>query len=195
MKLKELITEAPYLNNEELPYKALSSISVSRLKKSYEKIAEIGSGLDIYQHSNGSIVAGEIVGEEFYLLVSISIRKTPYPVEPTQLSSPLQISMVNISSGEEERGLTKKVYNTVGQLLDLVSDHEQYLGAQGLWKSLARSSDVNIYIFDGRIKDYIRDESGKIIKYNDKNITDSQIWGSTTDHRMIILVGTSKELN
>ena len=195
MKLKELITEAPYLNNEELPYKALSSISVARLKKSYEKIGEIGSGLDIYQHNNGSIVAGEIVGSDFYLLVSISTRTTPYPVEPTQLSSPHQISMVNIASGEEEKGLTKKVYNTVAQMLDLVSDHEQYLGAQGLWKSLARSSDVNIYIFDGRIKDYIRDEAGKIIKYNGKNITDSQIWGTTTDHRMILLVGTSKELN
>jgi hypothetical protein len=194
MKIRELITEMPYLHREELPYKALSAISVKRLHHSYQKIGEIGEGIDVYQHSNGGVIAGQVLQGDLYLLVAISVRKRVYPVEPTGLDDTLQVSMVHVAKGEEEQGLTKKVYAVLASLFDLVSDHEQYLGAQGLWKSLARSSGVNVYVFDGNQKDYVRDASGKALKYNGANIPDDKIWGSKVTQKLILLVGTTKEL-
>lgn len=193
MKIKDLLIETPYLHREELPYKALSSISLHRLNQSYTKLAELGDGIEIYQHSNGNIIAGKQVQSDFYLLVSISVRKRAYPVEPTQLSKVLQVSMVNIQKNEEEQGYAKKVYSVLASLFDLVSDHEQYLGAQGLWKSLARST-ANVYVFDGRKKDYIRDSTERVVRYNGTNIRDKDIWGTTATHKSILLVATTRDL-
>jgi hypothetical protein len=195
MKVKEIITEAPYLNHEELPYKAISSISVNRLKQMYTKIGEVKAGVDVYQHQNGSVIAGKIVADDFILAVSVSTRGQPYPIEPTLIDNVLQVSMVNVVKGEEDKGLTKSVYNVIGSLVDLVSDHEQYLGAKGLWKSLARSSDVNVYVFDGNKKDYVRNKNGQIVKYNGNNISDTTIWGSEIEFKTILLVATKKDLN
>jgi hypothetical protein len=197
MKVKEIITEAPYLHPEELPYKALSAISVDRLGLSYSKIGEIddGGGLEVYQHkSNKGIAAGKILEKEFYFAVSITTRETIYPAEPTQLDEMLQVAMVNVSKGQEENGITKKVYEIAAQAINLVSDHEQYLGAKGLWKSLARSSDVNVYVFDGNVKDYIRGVDGKIVKYNGRNISDHDIWGQTIQYKSVLLVATTRGL-
>lgn len=193
MKTKELLSEMPFLNREELQFKALSNISLTRLQTSYDQIGEIGD-LGVYQHvQNGNIIAARVIDKEVYILVSISTRAVPYQVQPTQLGDVRQVSMVHITKGEEEQGLTKRVYALVSQLFDLVSDHEQYLGAQGIWKSLARNSNSNVYVFDGRRGDYIRGENGRPLK-NGKNIHDDDIWGQRIDDRVVLLVATVKEL-
>lgn len=193
MKLKELF-ETPYLHHEELLYKAFSCISINRLNLSYTKLGKINEQIEIYKHNNGSIIAGQKIEQDFFLLVSISTRKQAYPVTPKKLTNILQISMVNVESGEEEKGITKRVYNFIGSKFDLVSDHEQYLGAQGLWKSLAKSSNLNVYIYNGLIDNYIRDKHNVILKYNSSNIPSNIIWGTTAEKKAILLVGTLKEL-
>lgn len=194
MKLKDIIVmEAPYLHDEELGYKVLAHISNSALTRAYTHFVKIGD-IDIYSNIHGGFIAGYKREDSLSMVVSISTRYDAYPVVPTQLGKYQQISMVNVSSLYAERGNTKLVYTAIANKLDLVSDNEQYLGAQGLWKSLARSSDINVYVFDGRIKDYVRDSSGKIIKYNGKNIDDKEIWGSKDSYRAVLLVGTTKEL-
>lgn len=195
MKITEIITEMPYLNKDELPFKAISSISLRRLSESYRQFASL-AGIEIYQHSNGGIIAGKIVGDSFMILLTISTRPVAYPVQPTGLDGDsYQVSMVTVTAGEEERTLAKRVYNAVASKLSLISDHEQYLAAQGLWKSLARESDVHVYVFDGAAKDYMRNSNNTIIRYSGANIPDDKIWGSKEMYRTVLLVATTQDLS
>jgi len=142
----------------------------------------------------GGFVAGYLRAEHLSTVVKIACRKDAYPTEPTQVADYRQVSMVSVSKEYGLTGNTKAVYEQIAKRGPLVSDHEQYLGAQGLWKSLARSSDVNVYVFNGEAGDYMRDKAGMIIKYNSKNIEDDKIWGTDPKHKMVLLVATNKDL-
>lgn len=193
MKVKELL-ETPYLNDEELGYEVLANISNEALARSYSLLSKV-KGLEIYQKNTTGFIAGKRKKSELSTVVIVNCRKEAYPCVPTQLGSDYQqVSFVRVSKGYESEGNPKLVYNEIAKHIDLVSDHEQYLGGQGLWKSLARESDVNVYVFDGRIKDYIRDETGKPKKYNSSNISAKKIWASKETYRLILLVATDKEL-
>lgn len=197
MKLQKLF-EIPYLNDEELQYKVLSKISASALKRTYSLISTINISNEkmkfgIFSSKISGFVAGFIEEDgSLDLMVNITSRNVSYPVEPTQVENYKQVSMVNVSKEFADRGFTKQVYNQIAKHVDLISDHEQYLSAQELWKSLAKKSDVNIYVFKG--KDYVRDDQGSPVKYNGKNITDTLIWGTTPQHHAILLVATAKKL-
>lgn len=199
MRIKDIM-ESPYLNNDELPFKTLSRVSNEALKRTYTLFSEISIAdesliLNIYTSNISGFIAGFLTENgDLDIVVNMSCRDKAYPVKPNNLSNYEQVSMVNVSKDFAERGFTKLVYNSIAKKINIVSDHEQYLGAKGLWKSLARDSDVNIYIFDGRIKDYVRDDNGNIMKYNGKNINDSDIWGSTEKYRLILLIATTEEL-
>lgn len=194
MKIKDIITEAPYLHRDELPYKPLTSISRDRIEKSYAKLAELEDGFLVFKKTvSPGIISGRFVNDEFYPSVMVTTRMNAYPSDPTQLDDMMQVAMVNVAAGLKLEGITKLTYTIAIEHLDLVSDHEQYLGAQGLWKSLAKNSKANIYVFDCTINDYLRDKDG-IVKYNGKNISDNTIWGSSELHKSILLVGTVKEL-
>lgn len=193
MKLIDLC-EMPYLHLDDLKLKQLPNISMNRFEQSYTKIATLNRDLGVFQHNiNKGIVAGKQIEDQFHFILSINVRFPAYPIIPAHLDSNyLQVSMVNITKGSEEQGITKETYLAVIANFDLVSDHEQYFGAQGLWKALARRSEVNIYVYDG--KDYVR-ENGTIVRYNGKNLADFVIWGQRTDHHTTLLVATTKTLS
>lgn len=194
MKLKEImISETPYLNDEELGYQVLAKISNNALKRSYDYLSKT-ENIDIFAGKDTGFIAGYLKANYLNTVVSISCRKISYPVEPLGLTNYQQVSMVNTAKGFTEKGNAKLVYNEIAKSVDLVSDHEQYLGAEGLWKSLARESDINVYVFEGFKNDYIRDTSGKLKKYNGSNIKDENIWGTTTQHKTVLLVATIKDL-
>ena len=192
MDLKTLF-ESPYLNDEELPYTVLAKISKSQLKRAYSEVGQIND-IVLFAHKDTGFIAGFMVGDHLSTIVRISCREKGYPKEPHQLENYQQVSMVNVSKEFAERGYTKEIYNLIAKTIDLVSDHEQFLGAKGLWKSLARDSDINVYVFNGNLNDYVRDEFGKIIKYNSSNLKDKMIWGSTFEHKSILLVATKRNL-
>ena len=195
MKLKQIF-EAPYLNDEELPFTVIAKISKEALVRSYEKLVDIGEDISIFKKQNGpGFIAGKVIDGHLSTFVTISARENIYPGAPTQLSKFQQVSMVNISKEMSEQGITKSVYNSIAQHFDLISDHEQFLGAKGLWKSLARESSINVFIFDCSKNDYFRDSINSVpLKYNGKNIDTNEIWGTSFNHKGILLVATTKEL-
>lgn len=192
MKASELF-EMPYLVDDELQYQVLAKISNTALKRSYQYLCKDGE-IEIFAGDETGFIAGYKRPNHLSTVVMISCRATAYPVVPTQLQNYQQVSMVNVSKEFADKGFTKSVYNQIAKTADFVSDHEQYLGAKGLWKSLARESDINVYVYDGHKGDYIRDASGVILKYHSKNIEDKVIWGSSEMYRTVLLVTTSKEL-
>jgi hypothetical protein len=120
--------------------------------------------------------------------LNISTRTTSYPVEPTNLSKNYhQVAWVNVAKGQEQQGYTKAVYNLIAQKTDLVSDHKQYGLAKDLWKSLAKSPNIGVYVFEK--DDYIRDSDGNVVKYNGLNIDDETIWGNH-DKQFTLLVAS-----
>jgi len=193
MKLKEIrISESPYLNDDELGYQVLAKISSDALKRSYTHLVK-AKDIDIFAGTDTGFIAGLLTKKGLSTVVMITCRVVAYPTEPSGLANYQQVSMVNTSKEFADKGRAKLVYTEIAKKVDLVSDHEQYLGAKGLWKSLARESDVNVYVFDGRTKDYIRDEDGTIKRYNGNNLQDSAIWGNTMDHKLVLLVATAKK--
>ena len=190
-----MLFEAPYLHHEELGYRAISAVSEARLIESYELLGQSPDGVGYYQHHRSTrLVAGKLIDHTFYFLVSLSARKHRYAVSPTQLDRPLQISMVNVHRGEEEQGHTIAAFKFFAQRFDLVSNHEQYLGAQCLWRSLARQGDVNIFVFDGQLGDYRRDRNGQICRYSGQHIPADQLWGDQQSFRSTLLVASRSTL-
>lgn len=182
----------PYLHDEELGYEVLAKISNVAISRSYSHLVKINE-IDIFSRNTSGFIAGLLTKEGLSVVVSITCRNVSYPVEPLGLSNYQQVSMVRTSTEFTDHGGAKLVYDEIARCTDLVSDHEQYQGAKGLWKSLARDSDVNIYIFEGLANSYIS-ENGIPKKYNGINIHDRNIWGTNPEHRTILLVATKKEL-
>lgn len=189
------ICESPKLNDEELPYKKLDDMSSNQLRRAYDHIATTSDKVNVYMRKpNPGFVAGrfDYKTDSLAVLVKISGRVPAYPVTPTGLTNLVQVSMVNVSKYNEDLGYTKRAYQAIVKSgVDLVSDAEQYLGAEGLWKAVARFKDINVYVFSK--DDYLRDDEGKIIRYDSKNISQSKIWGGM-DKMSTLLVATSKSL-
>jgi hypothetical protein len=190
----EYLVEMPYLHDEELGYQVLAKVSTHALRRSYTKFAHTKDVIIFSNNGATGFIAGYLRNSELSVVVKISSRINSYPVEPTQLLNYQQISMVNVSNEFNNQGNTKAVYSQITKKISLVSDHEQYLGAKGLWKSLARESDINVYVFDGNRRDYIRNLNGEIVKYNGQNIKEESIWGQSSNHRLVLLVATVDEL-
>lgn len=195
--VKDLLNEmAPsYLHNEELPMQELTEISNHQLTRAYNFIENLGNSVSLYQNKiHNGFVSGVVNHGVFRKLLFIATQDTPPPVMPKQLKNVYQVVMVMVDKRFAEQRIALQTYVAIAKRFDLVSDYQQYLGAKALWKSLARRDDVNVYVFDGNNNDYMSDISGKIIKYNGKNIDDMHIWGQAEHHKSILLVATTKEL-
>lgn len=192
------IEESPRYNDEELPLGELAYISQEALKRSFVFLGKTAKEVLVYEKQDFSGFTAGLLNKDKSLahFLDIKTRKNAYPTTPSQLSPDYhQVSWVIIAKDFEQFGYTRNVYMLVAQHYDLVSDHEQYLGAKKLWQSLARSGVINVYVFDGfETKDYVRDESGNLVKYNGTNINEKKIWGDSIKYNSVLLVATTKEL-
>lgn len=190
----EQINESPYLHDRELFYFEVAAISPEALSQRYTHLGTVLSEIEIYEKNNQASIVVGILSEtgDLYHFLDMQEEKKNYPI-PTQIESNYkQFGMVMISEKIAGQGITKSVFEFLAHLFDIVSDKVQFLGAKRLWKSLARSSAVNVYVYDGNKADYRRDESGMIIKYNGSNLDDLAIWGKTSEHENVLLVATTK---
>lgn len=193
------LDEMPKLKDREYPTAAnFAHVSSDALDRSYNYVGITDSGVSIYEKTNGS---GFLCGFESELgnlihIIDIRTRRKSYPSVPRDLSSDYhQVSWVHVVDEYAESGYTRDVYDYLAKITDLVSDHEQYIGAQRLWQSLARAGTVNVYVWDGGLGDYSRDTNGDIIRYTGKNISERYIWGDSIDHADRLLVATTKNFN
>lgn len=140
------------------------------------------------QRSSATFVAGPITKQGLDVSLSIDCLedKKALPANP--------IVFVKGTSIREDRayqGFTRRVYEIICQHYSMVSDVTHYRGAKALWQSLARSSNVNIYVYDYATEDWLRDTANKPIRYNGKNIPYDKIWGTSYEHEDRVLMATS----
>jgi hypothetical protein len=190
------ITEMPKLHDEELALISTQpSISKSALTRSYELIGNLGSSqshIAVYKKKNNlGFIAGVHDDGSFTYFLDIKTRHHSYPVEPSNLMIPnFQVSFVNVSEDYAEQTYTKSVYKFLISKYDVISDHEQYIGGKRLWQSISSETDVFIYVFDGNIDDYIRDNDDQIVRYQDESISEKNIWGHSIDFSKILLIAS-----
>lgn len=111
------------------------------------------------------------------------------------LKNPFQIGLVQTRDSDLGKGIAKSTYKFLVRIgYDLVSDCEQYLGGYWLWKSLSRSDKINVYVWDDLKKDYLRDDNGKLIRYDGSNIPEDEIWSTDESRLHTVLVSTAKTL-
>ena len=182
----ERLNEMPKYTQDDLPLGKLSHISMSSLSKSYSLLGSVAENvIQVYEKNTGTgFIAGFERSENFNHFLDIGTRQTVYPVEPIGLSTDHhQVSSVLVAEGFEQRGYTKEVYNLIATKYDLVSDWEQYGLAKMLWKSLARNSGVNVYVFS--------DDNYRL--YDGLNISEKEIWGGM-NRSSTLLVATTKNM-
>lgn len=187
----------PVYIDYELALKDSRSISLDQLKRAYDYYGKVG-GTIIYRQKGdiSPFLAGTLLSDRFEIATRIVTRDgKAYPVKPSKIGPHFyQVSFVETFRGYEEAGIAKSSYELIAKSTPLVSDHEQYLGGRVLWNSLAKSSKINVYVFDGNHSDYVRDLHGNLIKYNGSNINPNEIWGSSITYSKILLVGTARNL-
>lgn len=111
------------------------------------------------------------------------------------LKNPFQVGLVETRDSHLGRGIAKNTYLFLIRIgYELVSDCEQYLGGYWLWKSLSKSDKINIYVWDDLKKDYLRDDKGKLIRYDGSNIPEDEIWSTDESRLHTVLVSTAKTL-
>lgn len=112
-----------------------------------------------------------------------------------QLRNPFQIGLVQTKNSSTGKGIAKAMYIFLTRIgYDIVSDCEQFLGGYWLWKSLVKSDKINVYVWDDIKKDYLRDDNGKILRYDGNNIPEDEIWSTDESKLHTVLVSTSKTL-
>ena len=173
------------------------SISATALERAYDYLGTPDSydSIHIYKKKNNfGFIAGVRDDTSLKHFLDIKTRHHSYPVQPVDLLDPyFQVSFVIVSEEFAEQSYTKAVYKFLVSMYDIVSDHEQYLGGKRLWQSIAKDKDVFVYVFDGNKDDYIRDEHGVIIRYDNDDIHETKIWGPSIEHSTILLVASRKE--
>lgn len=195
--VKKLETALPLIDEGELELIDLPHISMNAISKFYTQLEKLPSDVVLYRNNvSGAFISGKKFGEYFVPFVSVACKKPSYPGAniPSQLTNWVQVAMVNADKLRTLEAHTRATYELISKHYDLVSDRKQYWAAKNLWKSLARSNS-HIYVWDGNIKDYLRDTDGKPHKYDgQQNIPEATIWGKTTEHARRLLVATHKQL-
>ncbi len=192
--IKEILKENPQCIEEEpILIGSFLDIDLISLKEDYKLVKKLNNKFSLYIETDfGGFIAGIKLNDIYRIVMMIAAHKINHI---KFLDDSLQIKMVETTKGFEKQGLAKLVYSEIVQTnIDLVSDKIQYGMSKKLWKSLARSKEINVYIYNSKTKKYFTDLDDKIINYNGSNFKESLIWGSTKDFQEIVLVGTTKEI-
>lgn len=98
------------------------------------------------------------------------------------IKNPLQVSMVYTHPTYRNIGLSWMLYIVLCKYgYTVISDYTQYNGGKAIWKKMASMAEWRkfvVRIWSDKINDWLRTESGEIIKYDSANIPDDSIWDS-----------------
>lgn len=187
----------PYFYNFRKQLQNLSSISKQSVEDGFVLLNTLSeSGLQVYENvDTGSILAGITIEDKFYIACSVVCEERSLYVKSMQLSPKRKhVKLILTSTDFSRSSVARSLYIFLAKKFDLISDRIQYLGAKILWQSIAKDSPINVYVFDESIKDYLRDEQGRIILYNGSNIDDGDIWGTEDKHHSRLLVAVDRDL-
>ena len=106
----------------------------------------------------------------------------------------LQVSKVEGTDKYEGQGFASRLYKSIvdsGYIL--VSDVFQYMGGVLLWKRLAKKErNVDVYVLDASNGTLYSDEKADAIKYDGRNIPDSEIWKTSAIGMKKVLILVKK---
>ena len=195
LAFEEELMEMPYYHKDEnapLPAKVReirdSTYSQESFSENYDKITE-------YKIHGNELVMGISKGKKNgYDIVAIwAVKQADSRLQvvscvcltkrvanrPKSLMNPIQVSHVDTREDFRTESLATRLYLEVFKLgYDIISDDEQYKGARGIWKALARSQvayEAEVMVWDNRLGVYLKGTDG-VQKYTGTNIPDSQIW-------------------
>lgn len=177
---------SPYYNPNGLTLiDSPTSISLEHLKSAWVQVVKIDNFFYIYKKRNNlSFILGIKTKDRFKIISSVV---TTLPRSGTPIfKNAYQVEMVYSNDQWRNHGYTKLLYKVICDEIILLSDSEQYGYSKKLWQSLAKDSDVNIYVYDCLDK--------SLTSYDYKNINETEIWGRDLKHISKILVGTTKQL-
>lgn len=169
---------SPIVEWQNMPHlKGVRFVSPQALKNRFAFLGAT-TGRDSWyvyrQKTNGVIIAGPLI--HYGLKVELEIHTSASDAFSVKGRHLLHVASVSVSEEESGTGRTRSVYEIIAQHYALVSDNVHYRGAVFLWKSIARSSNVFVYVWDHSTMDWLRDSRGTPVKYNGTNISADTIW-------------------
>ena len=168
-------------------------ISPQALQQRFDFVGESAAGWYVYrQLSSGVFVAGPLTQQGLSPKLEIYCHASDKKVIKNR--HVVFVDSTLIKEEEAGRGHTRRAYETICQHYTLISDRIHYKGAMFLWKSLATSTLVNIYVWDNLVMDWLRDAKQKPIRYNGTNIPYDAIWGTNPVHADRLLVAASYKI-
>jgi hypothetical protein len=185
--------ESPFLNDaKSLTMTLLPSLSIPQLER-YKKIKYYGDDVHLLQKKDKtSFILGKCLEFKFIQFVQVMVT-LPRIGAPQNLKKALQVEMVNTTKEATDTGFASATYIEIAKHYPLISDFEQYQLSKKLWISVARSEEINVYVYDGLLKDYLR-EDGVVIRYNGSNIPENEIWGKDAKHIARVLVASIRRI-
>lgn len=172
----------------------VASISKETLQSRWEYLGSLLNLSFYWNHSTDTIVGGKFLDDGSRLVgaICIEISDEEYDFLPFK-ENYIQIGLVNVSKKFSDRGLARETYIWLTEKVTIVSDTEQYFGGRKIWESIAKDKRINVYVWNGNTMDWFRDDTGKAIRFNGKNIEPNEIWGTEYEEK-ILLVATREEI-
>jgi hypothetical protein len=205
MLLKQLLSEMPVAINTELvdsgdePFTVFFMSDDTMKRRGYREIGKKGKVHIMLSKNNQICVAGfEDIRHDgtsgFKVLGMLEFKmQLNLGIDLHTQGQMVQVELVEVSDQFKELGLGSFMYHRVVQSgLTLVSDNQQYLGGQSLWRKIAKAhmADEVVYVMQkGKL---LSDSDGQPIEYDGKNIPDSSIWSEDATHKHTLLIYTKR---
>lgn len=170
---------------EKRDYEFIGELETLNLKAYYNKTAE---GIIVGDWQWNEDQQEEMFVGVFYL----SESDEEYDFLPN-LKNSFQIGGVNTIKERAGQGIASNAYIDLTKYYNLISDTEQYEGGRGIWERICKDRRINVYVWNGNTMDWFRDDNGKAIRFNGKNIEPNEIWGTEYEEK-ILLVATREEI-
>lgn len=170
---------------EKRDYEFIGELETLNLKAYYNKTAE---GIIVGDWQWNEDQQEEMFVGVFYL----SESDEEYDFLPN-LKNSFQIGGVNTIKERAGQGIASNAYIDLTKYYNLISDTEQYEGGRGIWERICKDKRINVYVWNGNTMDWFRDDNGKAIRFNGKNIEPNEIWGTGYEEK-ILLVATREEI-
>lgn len=208
MRAKDFLFESPFLEPGQLlppAYMKGPYPSTENLKREFKSlgtaiISDVGYNFWINEGRTRAIVTTVTddhetndTNERQLLCCDLKFyEKVKLPVKDQ-----LQVSRVYTHPLHRANWLAGALYIVLARYGNtVVSDLYQYAPGKGLWKSLARDSNIrnySVFVWDQRTRDWIRNDGAKPVRYDTTNIYDSSIWHNPNSQQTCMLVLTKEQ--
>lgn len=196
MKLREIITEMPYLHPGEMPRKMLDgTISWSAIDREYHTIGHIGDiEVKIDRHNSNCIgldSSKQPTGDRVRPIFKLVFKHKHELNFQHNIRNLVQIDKVAIQHGRGNDGVMSQVYKILADHgYSVISDSTQFEPAQSLWMKIANDPNYAVRIADVD-RGFFKDADGRDMQYRGPDLIKADAWTTGSDfkgyNRVIVL--------